>query len=140
VDQLGGRRRPGRLPHLRGRGCGRAGGDRDPWRWPEPHPSLRRTSVEAWAATWAEQEERRREEGARRQTLSRPSDPSQDGHVWLSRTETAKVLGVSPSRVSELTGADKIPATRAGHRHRYRRDHVEQLAAARAFTARRAAV
>ncbi|MDP3950308.1 helix-turn-helix domain-containing protein [Microbacterium sp.] len=65
------------------------------------------------------------------------SKPPQDGHFWLSRAEAALVLGISASRVSELTRTDKIPATRAGHRHWYRRDQVEQLAAARAVAVRR---
>lgn len=102
-------------------------------------PSLRRSSVEAWGTTWAAQEERRREEAARRQARLRRSNPPGDGHVWLSRTETALVLGVSGNQVSRLTRSGKVPATRAGHRHWYRRDHVEQLAAARAFAARRGA-
>ncbi|MDP3893293.1 helix-turn-helix domain-containing protein [Nocardioides sp.] len=101
-----------------------------------PRPSLRRSSVEAWATTWAEQEERRRAEALPCRALLRRNKPPLDGHVWLSRTETALVLGVSAKHVSQLTRAGKVPAIRAGHRHWYRRDHVERVAAARTFRAR----
>jgi excisionase family DNA binding protein len=99
-------------------------------------PSLDRVTVEAYATQRrAEQAARARDKAVgeqdrdRRRSTLRPPD---DGNVWLTPTEAALVLGLSPSRVKQMTRQDRLPhhTTPAG-RHFFRRDHIEQVAAAR---------
>ena len=68
----------------------------------------------------------------------RPSGPPDDGHVWLDTSTTALLLGISRTRVGQLASSGRLPGTVRGGRRWFRRSHVEQIAAARAF-ARRAA-
>ena len=62
-------------------------------------PSLRRSSVEAFAQRWPEraQQHKDRQVAAARQRddLRRRTQPPDHDHVWLSRTAAALVLGVS---------------------------------------------
>ena len=106
-------------------------------------PSLRRSSVEAFAQRWpdlAQQHKDRQDAAARRRDeLRRRTQPPDHDHVWLSRTAAALVLGVSPARFTKLTTDGKIPHTRVGARVWYRRDHVEHVTAARAFAKEQAA-
>lgn len=95
--------------------------------------SLDRASVERFAA------EHRRllaERDAARRRAARPRRPgprSLEG-VWLGSGTTALMFGFSRERLHQLLRAGRIPATREGRRWWFRRDHVEQLVAARAFT------
>ena len=63
-------------------------------------------------------------------------EPPNDGHVWLSASTAALVLGISRVRVCQLARADRIPHMRRRERLWFRRDLLEQYAAAR--VARRA--
>ena len=101
-------------------------------------PSLRRTSVETFAQErWPLLVQQRRDRQAaaarRREEPGRRERPPDAVHVWLSRTVTALLLGVSQNHLSRLTTDGKIPHTRVGQRVWYRRDHAELAAAARAF-------
>ena len=114
-------------------------------------PSLRRTSVETFAQErWpvlvqqrrdrqAAAARRRDERRRRRDEPGRRERPPDEEHVWLSRTATALLLGISHNTLSKLTTDDKIPHTRVGQRVWYRRDHAEQAAAARAIAQDQAA-
>ena len=101
-------------------------------------PSLRRTSVETfaqerWPALVQQRRDRQAAAARRRDEPGRRERPPDEEHVWLSRTVTALVLGVSQNHLSRLTTDGKIPHTRVGQRVWYRRDHAELAAAARAF-------
>lgn len=95
---------------------------------PTRRASLERVSVEKYA------EERRaaRAEVARRRTAAQPTGPPRDGQVWLDAKTTSLVLGIGVVRVGQLAQADRLPFTEHGGRRWFRRDHVEQVAAARA--------
>lgn len=102
--------------------------------------SLEAESVHAFAARWVRRKreaETRRAAAAERRPASAPPD---DDQVWLSVETTALVLGLSPSRVKQLAAAGRLPHTRTESRAWFLREHVEQVAAARAFahTQRRA--
>lgn len=91
---------------------------------PRATPALSTESVLAWA----EQHPKRERKPKPRAASAAPDD----GLVWLPRSTVALMLGISTTRVAQLTAADRIPHQRRGHRTWYRRDHIEQLAAARA--------
>lgn len=92
-------------------------------------PALSRVSVEEFAGEWAI----RRAEKDRRvaQREARRSGPPDDEHVWLNPTTAALVLGISVSRLRQLAVDERVPFTQHGGRRWYRRDHAEQLSAAR---------
>lgn len=95
-------------------------------------PSVERASVEKFAETWRRRQERRAE---RRERREQPGPP-QDGHVWLDSQTAALVLGVGRTRVSQLAARGSLPHRRHGGRLWFRRDLLEQVAAARAFARR----
>lgn len=96
---------------------------RDAPRW---MPSLRRVSVERLAVELRqEREDQDVEDRARRRSDAAPTDDD----VWFSTSTVAAILGLSTSRVSELTLSESIPATRRGRRWWYRRGDVERYAA-----------
>lgn len=95
-------------------------------------PSLRRVSVEQFAADLTER--RHQDTQARADAaISRPaSAPPDDGDVWLDASTTALILGISTTRLGQLAAADRIPHQMRGRRRWYRRGDIERLAAARA--------
>lgn len=97
-------------------------------------PSLGRSSVLRLARQ--REEERERIERARLERAARTRPPD-DGQVWLSVSTTAALLGVTPTRVTQMIRTERLPATRKGQRWWIRRQHAEILAAARAATRRR---
>ncbi len=97
-------------------------------------PSLCRKDVERVAVERAE--ERRQAEERRAARAAPPIwSPPDDGEVWLSATEAGLVLGLTPTGMRYRADHDLIPHVRRGRRVWFRRDHVEQAAAARAFQA-----
>jgi hypothetical protein len=102
-------------------------------------PSLRRSSVQAFAREWvAEQqavEAQKRAEAKRRMERPDWSAPD-DGKVWLSTAEAALVLGLLKTGVRYRADQSLLPVERRGLRLWFRRDHVEQAAAARTFRRR----
>lgn len=91
-------------------------------------PSIHRGSAEELAY-------RRREDAAaiekarhERELLKKPP---QDGQVWLNVSTTAALLGVTPTRVTQMIRREQMPATRVGHRWWILRQHAEIIAAAR---------
>lgn len=95
-------------------------------------PSVERASVERFAETWQRRQERRAE---RRERRAAPGPPS-DEHVWLDSQTAALLLGVGRTRVSQLAARGSLPHRRYAGRLWFRRDLVEQIAAARAFARR----
>jgi hypothetical protein len=97
-------------------------------------PSLDRDSVLAWAKRWcevqAEEEAAARRRLRERQAKRVKDGPPQDGQVWLPASTAALVLGVSRVRVRQLAERDKLPCTVVGSRRWFRRDLLEQTAAA----------
>lgn len=97
------------------------------------HASLSRASVEKFAAALTV----RRQEAARARadTSKRrsPSDPPEDGDVWLDATTTALVLRISTTRLGQLAETGRVPHEVRGRRRWYRRGDVERLSAARAL-------
>jgi excisionase family DNA binding protein len=51
---------------------------------------------------------------------------------WLSTTQAAAVLGVSPRAVVKAIARGKLPSTRVGGRHRISREDAEHYRAAKA--------
>ncbi|MDH2415271.1 helix-turn-helix domain-containing protein [Nocardioides sp. CER19] len=110
-------------------------------------PSLDRASVLAWSEQWHRQQqafERQRRLELKRRDRAREeaadlARPPQDGHVWLDATTTALVLGISRPRVGQLARAGRLPHTRVGRRLWFRRDLLEQTAAARRWRTGRTA-
>lgn len=96
-------------------------------------PSIDRASVVALVERRAA--ERRRAQETARLRASRTAPPD-DGQVWLDVATTAELLGVSRARVTQMIRAEKMPATRRGHRWWVLRQHAENLAAARAYLRR----
>lgn len=96
------------------------------------HPALSRASVDRFAGEWAaraaEKERRRAQNGARR------SDPPDEEHVWLKPATAALVLGVSSSGLRQMARDERVSMTERYGRRWYRRDLIEQLAAARSQT------
>ena len=93
-------------------------------------PSLDRESVVKLAGEWAARKQRRIE---RAKTGTGPPD---DGDVWLDMATAALVLGISRSRLSQLTQANRLPCPTQKGRRWFRRGHIEQAAAARALAAK----
>jgi hypothetical protein len=94
-------------------------------------PSLRRTSVRAFALVWAQE---RAAVAERAPARSRPGSlPPDDEHVWLSTRTAALVLGMTPTGVRYRVHQGLLPHVRRRGRLWFRREHVEQAAAARAF-------
>lgn len=93
---------------------------------PRAVPSLLRSSVEAYAEGLA----RRTSEPA----IPAPevSGPPDDGHVWLSTTVVAIMLGVRRADVARWVRAERLPGVKRGSRVWVRREHAEAAAAARA--------
>lgn len=104
------------------------------------NPALLRTSVEAWGARRAE---RRAAEAAaaeaRRAAREAAAGPPDEEHVWLRSPVVAIMLGITTAGVDVAARRGAIPHTMVGRRRWFRRDHVEQLAAARALLRRAAA-
>lgn len=97
----------------------------------------RREAQRAAEEAAAERAQARRDRAARRaEAHAAANQPPDDGDVWLSMTETALLLGITKAAVRQKIAADRLPATRHGRRWWIRRQHAENLAAARA--ARRA--
>jgi hypothetical protein len=94
-------------------------------------PSLWRQDVERVAAGRAE-ERQAAEARSRARPLSLPPD---DEHVWLTPVEAALVLGMSRPGVHYRAQRELLPHVKHGRRVWFRRDHIEQAAAARAFVA-----
>jgi hypothetical protein len=61
-------------------------------------------------------------------TMEPKLDPGVD---WITAREASVILGVSPVRVSQLTGRDLLPSVRRGSRYYYRRPQVQVIANAR---------
>ena len=95
-------------------------------------PSVRRFSLEALIAVYA-QEQRAAEERRTRRPATAPPD---DELVWLTMAEVALLLQITRPGVRYRVEQDLIPHVRIGRRVWFRRDHVEQVAAARAFRMR----
>lgn len=96
-------------------------------------PSLDLSSVQAFKAEWDARRARR--EAAHREAAALQAElgPPQDGEVWLTTKVVAVMFGVSTSWVRDLAREGRLPHYRAPNGRRYfRRDHVEQVAAARA--------
>lgn len=114
-----------------------ASGELETRRAPRHKPAISRASVEAWAARWRSEQrlKQQRREAVERERRARlaVSGPPEDGDVWLDAGATAVVLGISRSRVSQLARVDRLPHVRRGRRLWFRRTHVEQIAAARAW-------
>lgn len=89
-------------------------------------PSLSRRSVEQWR-------EARVQRKLVREQRRRPSAPPDDGNVWLDSRTAGLVLGIGASRVRQLAESERLPGVRRAGRWWFRRDHVEQVAAARAL-------
>ena len=102
-------------------------------------PSVNRASLVAWADQWRHNQAFRAaraiEARAAAAARSTAEDPPDDGQVWLSTSAAAAVLGVTSNRVQQLVTAGRLPAIRRGRRWWFRRDHIEQAAAARALRA-----
>lgn len=79
--------------------------------------------------------ERDRAETAARRADKGPGPPP-DGQVWLSIAETAVLIGVSRSRVSQWVHAGRLPATRRRRLWWVRRQDAEVMANARRFRER----
>lgn len=92
-------------------------------------PSLSRRSVE-------EYREARAKRALERAQRRKPSGPPDDDHVWLDSRTAGLVLGIGASRVRQLAEGERLPGVRRPGRWWFRRDHVEQCAAARAFVGR----
>lgn len=99
-------------------------------------PSISRAS----ALGYAKRRRRRRQTLARRaaarveRKIAR-EQPPQDGDVWLSVTEAALVLGMTPSNVRKRLMAERLPGVQSPTgRWWLRRGHAEQAAAARTFS------
>jgi hypothetical protein len=96
-------------------------------------PSLDRASVLSFAEALTA------ERAARVVSLPvRRTGPPDDGHVWLDTSTTALLLDISRTRVGQLARSGRLPGTVIGGRRWFRRSHVEQVAAARAFRRRAA--
>ena len=98
-------------------------------------PSINRASALAYA-----KRRRRRRQALARQAAARAErklsrdQPPQDGDVWLSVTEAALVLGMTPSSVRKRLTAERLPGVQSpAGRWWLRRSHVEIAAAADAF-------
>lgn len=91
-------------------------------------PSIGRHSVLQLAATRRKQAE---EAERKRQALREAKLPPQDGQVWLSVTTTAALIGVTPTRITQMIRREQMPATRKGHRWWIQRQHAEIIASAR---------
>lgn len=78
----------------------------------------------------------RKQRQAQRQERRKAPGPLRDGHVWLNSQTAALLLGVGRTRVSQLAARGSLPHQRHGGRLWFRRDQIEQVAAARAFTHR----
>lgn len=100
---------------------------------PRTYKSLEARSARAWA----------QEQRAKPKPVPRPppnyQPPTDDGHDWLDAVAVASMLDISQGRIRELARLEKIPALRVGSRWWFRRDHIEQHAAARARAASQAA-
>jgi hypothetical protein len=94
-------------------------------------PSLDRASVLEFGEAWAAQKRAQAERAARR---GRRSGPPEDGNVWLDTSTSALVLGVSGSLVWQLARQGRLPGIVHYGRRWFRREHVEQAAAARALS------
>lgn len=98
-------------------------------------PTLNRVSVEEFAQWWCAREleavERRLKRDAAR------SGPPEDGDVWLDSTTASLVVGVSPQYLRRLARQGRLPAAATAGRPKwwFRRQDVEQFAAARALRA-----
>lgn len=102
-------------------------------------PSLRRSSVEAFALEWGAEQAavQAQKRACAKRRIERPEWAApDDGDVWLSTAEAALVLGLTKTGVRYRADQDLIPHERRGSRLWFRRDHVEQVAAARAFRSR----
>lgn len=97
-------------------------------------PSLNRSSVEQYAQRHRLEVAQRDKEAARKRASVGPPD---DGQVWFGAATTAAVLGLSTGRIGQLARQGRLPYTQRGARRWFSRTHIEQIAAARAFEARR---
>ena len=97
-------------------------------------PSIRRTTLDTLIVVYEEEQRTLRDRRNRRPAMA----PPDDDHVWLTTAETALILGITQPGVRYRVKNDLIPHMRRGRRVWFRRDHVEQAAAAQAFKIRRA--
>lgn len=96
--------------------------------------SLRREDVERFAKDLSA--ERQRVAQARAQRLAdraQKTQPPDDGHVWVDAVTAAAITGFTARWINQLAARERLPAVRRGRAFWFRRDHVEQWAAARAF-------
>jgi hypothetical protein len=87
-------------------------------------------------------EEVRRREARRRQRQAaeqarRQRVPDND-HVWLTAREVTHILGLSPTRVAQLTARGSLPFTITRRKRWYRKDLIEIAARSREFRRRQA--
>lgn len=96
-------------------------------------PSVHLPSVHALAAQLRSERRARAVRAARRAKRRHPPDSE---HVWLTASTAALVLGVTRNRVDQRAVAGTLPFTAHNGRRWFRRDLIEQAAAARSFRAR----
>jgi len=101
----------------------------DGQRW---RPSLRRESVAVWAEGW---KARQAQAEAKRIAAAKAAEdwlsPPDGEYVWLNAEAAAAVLQASRVRVGQWVREDRLPHVRKGRRMWFRRDLIEQIAAAR---------
>lgn len=95
-------------------------------------PSLWRADVDRVAGELAAE----RAAVQKRRSARPMKAPPDDDHVWLSPAEAALVLGLTRTGVMYRAHEGLLPHVRRGRRVWFRREHIEQAAAARAFVAR----
>lgn len=100
-------------------------------------PSVELSSAQALAVGDAWRARPRRNRGKRRRQRGTPPD---NNSVWLGAVTAGLVMGVSTERVRQRARAGTLPVVVHGGQMWFRREHVEQAAAARTFAlAQRAA-
>lgn len=102
-----------------------------------PRPSARRrlsrgAVFELRDRRLEEQLARERAAAARPRRAPGPRPPN-DEHHWLPTKEAATVLGVSPSRTTQLARRERIPGVLHHGRWWFRADQLELVAGARAL-------
>lgn len=90
--------------------------------------SFDRNQVEQFALR---REAKRQVRAQRSRGYQRIDQRPDQNHDWLSPRQVAALLGVSPQAITRRIRTDRLPAVENGGRHWVRRDHLEQVEAAR---------
>ena len=95
-------------------------------------PSLKREEVQALTAARALAAEQRTREAQRRtESRRRVRRPPDDEHEWLRVSEVSRLLGITSAAVHQRARRERLPAKLSDGLRWIRRDHLEQVEAAR---------